>query len=128
MATRGVLVLAVLLAVLSCPATASAALFKTPSGNISCGTGPNAGPRYAIVCTVFSEANLRGQKIWAMRRRGRVRVFRSQSNAAVEVRILRYGQTYQGFGVRCMSRQRGLTCRNRFEHGFFLSRQRQRVF
>lgn len=63
-----------------------------------------------------------------MRRRGRVRVFRSQSNAAVEVRILRYGQIYRGFGVRCVSPQRGLTCRNRAQHGYFLAREHQRVF
>jgi len=39
MASRGVLVLAVLLMALSCSAAASAALFKTPPA-ISCGTGP----------------------------------------------------------------------------------------
>jgi hypothetical protein len=109
------------------PSSASAAFFRTPNGNIICGTGPQAF-RGGVSCTVLSEANARGQKIWAMRRRGRVRVFRSMSNAPVEVRVFRYGRTYRGFGIRCASRRRGLTCRNRSRHGFFLSRGRQRVF
>lgn len=120
------LLVAVVVALLL-PATAHAALFKTPSGNVSCGTGPNAGG-FAIVCTVFSEANANGQKLWAMRRRGRPRVFRSKSNAATQVRVLRYGQTYRGFGIRCRSRKRALRCDNRSGHGFSLSKERQRVF
>lgn len=119
---------AIVLATLVLPAGANAALFKTPSGNISCGTGPNAGTRFALVCAVLSESNARGQKLWAMRRSGRPRVFRSMSNAATEVRVLRYGQTYRGHGVRCVSRRRGLSCVNRSGRGFTLSRQRQRVF
>jgi hypothetical protein len=116
-----------LMVALSVPSSASAAFFRTPSGNIICGTGPQAFGG-GVSCTVLSEANARGQKIWAMRRRGRVRVFRSRSNAPVEVRVLRYGRTYRGFGIRCVSRRRGLTCRNRSRNGFFLSRGRQRVF
>jgi hypothetical protein len=36
----------------------------------------------------------------------RVRVFFSMSNAPVEVRVLRYGRTYRGLGIRCASRKR----------------------
>jgi hypothetical protein len=108
---------------------AQAAYFQTPSRNIVCGTGPSAFGGYAVTCTVFSEANRRrGQKIWALRSRGRARVFFSMSNAPVQVRVLRYGRTYRGYGIHCTSRKVGLTCRNRSQHGFFLSRQRQRVF
>ena len=121
----GVAVGALVIAV-AAPSSASAAFFRTPSGNIICGTGPQSF-RGGVSCTVLSEANARGQKIWAMRRRGRVRLFRSNSNAPIEVRVLRYGRTYRGFGIRCASRRRGLTCRNRSRHGFFLSRDRQRV-
>jgi hypothetical protein len=123
----GGLAMSVLTIAMIAPSSASAAYFRTPSGNIICGTGPQA-LRGAVSCTVLSEGDARGQKVWAMRRRGRVRVFRSNSNAPVEVRVLRYGQTYRGFGIRCASRKRGLTCRNRSRHGFFLSRERQRVF
>jgi hypothetical protein len=78
---------------LSVPSSASAAFFRTPTGNIICGTGPQAFGG-GTSCTVLSEANARGQRIWAMRRRGRVRVFRSRSNAPVEVRVLGYGRSY----------------------------------
>jgi hypothetical protein len=124
---RAGLALSVLAFVASVPSSASAAFFRTPSGNIICGTGPQSFDG-GVSCTVLSEGNARGQKIWSMRGRGRVRVFRSMSNAPVEVRVLRYGRVYRGFGIRCASRQRGLRCRNRSRHGFFLSRQRQRVF
>jgi hypothetical protein len=124
---RATLVPGILFIAMTAPSSASAAFFTTPSRNIICGTGPQAF-RGGVSCTVLSEAGARGQKIWAMRRRGRVRVFFSMSNAPVEVRVLRYGRTYRGFGIRCASRKRGLTCRNRSRHGFFLSRDRQRVF
>jgi hypothetical protein len=39
-------------------------------------------------------------------------------------RVLRYGSSWTGPGMRCTSEFRGLTCRNRQGHGFFLSRQR----
>lgn len=110
------------------PAPAAAAFFKTPSQNIACGMGSNAFGSYAVACTVFSESNARGQKIWAMRTRRRVRVFRSQSNAAFEVPILRYGRTIRGGGVTCTSLRQGLRCSNRSNHGFLLARERQRVF
>ena len=110
-----------------CPAAASARYFETPSGNIVCGTGPQA-LRGAVSCTVLSEADARGQKVWWMRRRGNAAVFFSMTNAPVEFPALGYGRTYRGFGIRCTSRKRGLTCRNRSDHGFFLSRQRQRIF
>jgi hypothetical protein len=117
-----------LLAMGAAASTAQAAYFQTPSRNIVCGTGQSAFGGYAVTCTVFSEANRRGQKIWALRSRGRASVFFSMSNAPVQVRVLRYGRTYHGYGIRCTSRKLGLTCTNRSRHGFFLSRQRQRVF
>jgi hypothetical protein len=120
---------AVMLTMAACPA-AEAAKFLTPSRNISCSTGPDAGPRFAIECTVFSESDARrGQKVWAMRKRGRASVHWCICNAQVEdVPVLRYGRSYRGHGVRCVSRKRGLRCTNRTHRGFFLSRQRHGVF
>lgn len=43
-------------------------------------------------------------------------------------RILAYGETWRRGGFRCTSRTAGLTCTNRSDHGFFLSRQRWRLF
>jgi hypothetical protein len=43
-------------------------------------------------------------------------------------RVLAYGKTWAGEGLRCTSAEIGLTCRNRDGHGFFLSRERWRAF
>lgn len=43
-------------------------------------------------------------------------------------RVLRYGQTWRPRGFVCRSRKKGLTCRNKAGHGFFLSRGRSRRF
>jgi hypothetical protein len=108
-------------------APASGASFLTPSGNISC-TSPALGQRSGISCTVFSESNRKGQKVWEMRKHGTVRVYRVQANAPSEGRTLGYGEGFKRHGVRCTSRQSGLRCRNRDGHGFKLNRAQQRVF
>jgi hypothetical protein len=44
-------------------------------------------------------------------------------------RVLRYGTSWSGGGLRCDSAVSGLTCRSSVSgHGFFLSRQHWRVF
>jgi hypothetical protein len=43
-------------------------------------------------------------------------------------RVLAYGKTWSGGGLRCSSATTGLTCRNKSGHGFFLSRERWRAF
>ena len=43
-------------------------------------------------------------------------------------RTLAYGRQWSGAGMRCTSARRGLTCRNRDGHGFFLSRARWHRF
>lgn len=101
--------------------------FLTPSGNIVCNAGPYRG-RPLIACTVFSEANSRGQKVWAMHPEGRAMVGFVVGNAASDMPKLAYGRTWSWRGIRCTSRRRGLTCTNRPRRGFFLSRQSQRVF
>jgi hypothetical protein len=42
--------------------------------------------------------------------------------------VLAYGTTWRKRGFTCRSRFVGLTCRNARGHGFFLSRERWRVF
>jgi hypothetical protein len=42
--------------------------------------------------------------------------------------VLQYGRTWHEGGIACSSERTGLTCTNRLGHGFFLSRQRWRVF
>lgn len=43
-------------------------------------------------------------------------------------RVLSYGTTWRRNGIVCTSRRTGLTCRNRRGHGFFLARERWRLF
>ena len=43
-------------------------------------------------------------------------------------RVLAYGKSWSGNGIRCASAFTGLTCRNRSGHGFFLSREGWRSF
>jgi hypothetical protein len=100
--------------------------FNVPSRNIVCNAGPSHGGN-GIVCTVFSEASSRGQKLWSMQTKGRVSVGYFMSNVATEYPILRYGRFWTWHGIRCTSRRTGLTCKNQSGHGFVLSRQSQRV-
>jgi len=43
-------------------------------------------------------------------------------------RVLGYGKSWSAGGLRCTSALAGLTCRNNYGHGFFLSRERWRRF
>lgn len=42
--------------------------------------------------------------------------------------VLAYGKTWKRGGFTCTSRTTGLTCTNRSGHGFFLARERWRLF
>jgi hypothetical protein len=101
--------------------------FLTPSRNIACNAGPNRG-QALLVCTVFSAATGRGQKLWHVRKYGRAGSGVLASNAATDFPPLRYGRTWLWHGIRCASRRTGLTCTNRDRHGFFLGRGGQRIF
>src|SRR5262245_38929530 len=102
--------------------------FLTPSGNIDCTAGP-AWRRHVVGCTVCSEANrTRGQKVWAMGPTGRVVVGYIRGNAATDLPKLGYGRSWSWRAIVCRSASVGLTCTNRDRHGFFLSREAQRVF
>lgn len=43
-------------------------------------------------------------------------------------KVLPYGKTWSGGGLRCTSESTGLNCRNPDGHGFFLSRERWRAY
>jgi len=120
---------------------------KTPSGNIACiywlGTAPPS-----IVCGIKS--GLRSPptarrpgcfpaRDIALDATGRARSGRSicpgedEGDAGPFVyesraRVLTYGTTWSGGGLRCTSASVGLTCRNGSAHGFFLSRENWRTF
>jgi Family of unknown function (DUF6636) len=103
----------------------------TPSGNIACNVGKlgpcTRGP-LAIGCPLYSKTTRQaGIATWWMRTTGPALSEYIRANPATDYPRLGYGRSYSWHGIRCASRTTGLTCRNRSGHGFFLSRQRQRV-
>jgi hypothetical protein len=132
------LVAAVLAAVLPGRAGAATAYFETPSRNIACGWFSGLGgslrceirsllrptPPRPASCDVDWGYGL------AMGRTGRARVLCAGDTVrrTGSVRILAYGTTWRRGGFRCTSERTGLTCRNASGRGFFLSRERWRVF
>ena len=105
--------------------------FQTPSGNIACNIGRlgpgQSGPR-ALGCAVFSKSDKRGTATWWMRTSGSAYSGFILANPATNYPSLAYGRSYSWHGIRCSSARAGLTCTNLSGHGFFLSRERQRVF
>ena len=126
--------------------------FRTPSGNIVCayaaGPNPSFGPRWhpSVLCGIKSGLRPPSPRK-TCREGGRVsdRIYLSAvGRAAVSscagdpgpfvgqerARVLGYGKVWvdRFSGLRCVSKISGLTCRNKSGHGFFLSRQRSRVF
>ena len=64
-----------------------------------------------------------------LRQRGRARRLCYSDTVLGSRRVLAYGKSVKlGRRITCTSRRSGLTCRNRDGHGFFLSRQRVRLF
>jgi hypothetical protein len=134
------------------PKTPSATLpsgyLKTPSGNIACvywlrAAAPSIGCRIrsGLVpeprtdrpgCPRTDDVSLRatgrptigGRSICRGEDEGDAGPFAFESVA----RVLAYGTTWAGGGLRCTSAETGLTCRNKSGHGFFLSRENWRAF
>jgi hypothetical protein len=115
--------------------------FKTPSGNIICnyavgafvdcgirsGLKPTKRPRHCRVGDpIYNRIDLPAS--------GRPDVPRCAGDPGPFLglqhhpRTLAYGKHWSGAGTRCTSRTRGLTCRNRSGHGFFLSRAHWHLF
>ena len=113
--------------------------FKTPSGNINCGYFDYDGQPY-VRCDIntfkpsgtpppadcdldwgdsfgIGAADLIGDMIC-----------HGDTVISQESRTLPYGSSWSEGGITCTSEKRGLTCKNRKGHGFFLSRAKQDVF
>ena len=117
-----------LVATLAAAASASAKVryFRTPSHNIVCLYSSKGGPGPFLRCDVLS-LNDTGFTL-RRRHRGR-RVHVTDSANHPRSRTLSYGSSRRFGPFGCKSRVTGLTCRSRPSgHGFFLSRERQRVF
>ena len=120
--------------------------FKTPSANIVCGYGIAPDGSASMECGIKSGLRPPPQAIHcaagdpidkrvSLRDAGRaVPVLCAgdpgpllpQIGAAAKV--LAYGRTIRVGGISCASAATGLTCRNRSGRGFFLSRERWRMF
>jgi hypothetical protein len=104
--------------------------FLMPSHNILChyvvdsllyGT-------HMLFCEVASASGQKGTALWAMGTRGPARFHRTDTSAEGDYHVLAYGETWNHEGFRCGSRMTGVTCTNEDGHGFFLSRDTQRIF
>jgi hypothetical protein len=121
--------------------------FKTPSSNIVCDYFIHIGSRASesnLGCVIKSglrpapprrpcqDGGYAGDRVF-LGVTGPVRVpsCAGDPGAYVNVdtaRVLGYGKTWSGGGIRCTSAVAGLTCRNKEGHGFFLSRESWRRF
>ena len=109
-------------------AAASRGTWHTPSRNIVCRPWWFYG---YVNCVVLSETTRRGQRHFYVRYKGRARSYFARTHWKPTGHVLEYGEFWisgHGTYVKCRSRRKGLTCRNFAGHGFFLSRQRQRLF
>jgi hypothetical protein len=143
---RAIILVAVLVAAVCSAVTASQAAnahsmrligFRMPSGNIACQYfRAEFGHKAVIRCDIFSGLKPEPRKAceldWtgiAMTKRGKASpVCAGDTVNDKRLRILHYGQTWKHRGIGCKSKRTGLKCHNRGGHGFFLSRQRWRVY
>jgi len=129
------------------PGAATSGYFKTPSGNIVCfhSPGPKDDPQSAlVVCGIKSglkpppphrrckEGGYAGDRV-VLLVTGRAHAPSCAGDPGPFVglrhaRLLGYGKAWSGRGLRCTSAFKGLTCRNKVGHGFFLSRAHWRAF
>ena len=118
------------------PSAFAGSSFQLPSKKIHCQA---AGDRPIMRCDVFeNNAKLPPRPkscefdwgtAFSLQSTGRPqRLCVSDTVATLAAPILRYGRTWKYEGLTCISRVSGLTCTNLKKHGFFLSRQRQRLF
>jgi hypothetical protein len=107
--------------------------FQTPSGNIRC---------LANNDFLFCVLNENTAKIpptpkncygnwghaFSLPRNGRVRRDCPTDTLNTGYSVLGYGQTWRSGEFTCRSEKTGLTCTNRINHGWHLSRERQQFF
>ena len=108
--------------------------FRTPSGNIGCVFASGLGSPANLRCDIRTRIRPRPHRprgcdldwgdSYEMTATGRVGLTCHGDTAILpSSRVLRYGSRWAHAGFSCRSRTKGLTCRNRRGHGFFLSRQ-----
>lgn len=103
--------------------------FQTPSRNIVClMTSSGVVECWLMSSACAGEDGMTFAHAWAFDRSRRPSKF-CPGDLVQPARTLRYGRRLTLGGATCTSRKSGLTCRNlRRGYGFFLSRERQRIF
>jgi hypothetical protein len=124
---RAPVVLLVLVVALLAPAGAHAAYrdFRSPSGKIGCAFYSDTETPRFVRCD-WSGANDRGVTLTESGK-GK-RVVATDTVMSPEATVLAYGKTTKFGSLRCTSRRTGITCRNKQDHGFTVSVEKQRVF
>lgn len=120
--------------------------FKSPTGNIVCGYGIAPSGEASMECGIKSglapppkqihcDAGDPNDKRVSLRDTGRAAPVLCAGDPGpllpeiqARARVLAYGSTTRVGAITCTSETSGLTCRNRSGHGFFLSRERWRLF
>ncbi|MBU3031896.1 DUF6636 domain-containing protein [Paracoccus marinaquae] len=132
--------LTVCLAMLAAPAGAEVFTFETPSGNIDCSVGIEQGTS-DIQCIIHDRSGDPALPRPADCKAAWGHHFSTLSSGRVTMACGGPGQNLKMFevagygvtsadwnGISCSSTRQGLDCRNADGHGFFLSRQVQRVY
>lgn len=120
--------------------------FKTPSGKIVCQWATGGSPPASVECGI--ETGLKppipksgvackhldyvGNRV-SLSVTGRVQLIPCAGDAGpfadpAHTVFLHYGKTWSAGGLSCVAATKGLTCRNRDGHGFFISLQKWSVF
>lgn len=111
--------------------------FQTPSGNIHCRYEPDSAFYKAFLrCDILSgvqpepsgDCELDWTGAYVERRRRAHWLCGGDTVADGGNRVLGYGEVWKRNGIRCVSRETGLRCENRSDHGFKLSRAKSRRF
>jgi len=120
--------------------------FETPSRNIVCGYGIDVHGHGSMECGIKSGlkppprrihclAGDPNDKRLSLRDLGRAAPVLCAGDPGpllpqieAKARVLAYGARIRFGGITCSFAIAGLTCRNRSAHGFFLSRQRWRLY
>lgn len=116
--------------------------FQMPSGLVTCRVIESNAGVSELFCsaTYLTKKAYDGVGVVKLPRSARARIVGSgndillliggydpNTNQTKRPRTLAYGKTFRSAGYTCASRKSGLTCR-RGTHGFFLSKERQRLF
>lgn len=116
--------------------------FEMPSGLVSCRVIESDAGVSELYCgaTYITRKAYDGVGVVKLPRTAKARIVGSgndillliggydpNTNKTKPKRVLAYGKTFRSAGYTCVSRTSGLTCR-KGSHGFFLSKERQRLF